>query len=338
MGPTILLHFGLTSVNARRGISCDATGAFVGGVPLLSRIKSRGSVSWKARNIDELNEELGPAYGLPIDFSPKAAGLATIARAFNDRHLALAQIATLNLRLPNPPNLEKSVQSTDELLGLAALLAWTGILKGDWDPDEHPRVGGPPNPGWFATKPTEPRPPRPGWPSRQAGQALREVVKRGLQRSALSALGMEVGGLGGWALGELLDMLKETVSPAELNKGEQRLIDQYNAYYDPPKTLDELHAPPEQNVLGYDQHHIVEQNPANVEKRMVEKFGRDKIDDPDNVVWIPRLKHEEITSYYNSSISPEPGSPRQRDIVNSYDFDAQRELGLRMLRDKGVLK
>ena len=139
-------------------------------------------------------------------------------------------------------------------------------------------------------------------------------------------------------VGVLLDILKHAVTPTDLNGGERRLIDQYNAYYDPPKTLDELHSPPQQNVLGYDQHHIVEQNPNNVAKNIVVKFGRDQLDDPNNIVWVPRLKHEQITVEYNSQVRTPTGTQKLRDVINDGDFETQYEKGLEMLRKYGVLK
>ena len=77
----------------------------------------------------------------------------------------------------------------------------------------------------------------------------------------------------------------EQLGPSELLSGEDRAIAQTNAYFDPPKTLEELQTPPTQNALGYERHHIVEQNDDNVEKEVVVKFGRDEIDDPSNLVW-----------------------------------------------------
>jgi hypothetical protein len=75
--------------------------------------------------------------------------LKVVADALNDGELPRAQIAALLLRLPDPPALRKSAANG---LELAAELADSGILIRDWDPDEHPRAGGPPNPGWFAPK------------------------------------------------------------------------------------------------------------------------------------------------------------------------------------------
>jgi hypothetical protein len=91
-------------------------------------------------------------------------------------------------------------------------------------------------------------------------------------------------------------------------------------------------------------HHIVEQNPANVAKRLahwislLRKFGRAMIDDPSNIVWVPRWKHREITAEYNSKEPNDPTGRLHRQVVNELDFAAQREAGLAALRKARVLK
>lgn len=121
------------------------------------------------------------------------------------------------------------------------------------------------------------------------------------------------------------------LSKLELNRGEDLITAQLYASYDPPKTLDELKLRPELYSAGYEQHHIVEQNDANRAK-----FGDAMIDDPDNIVWVPRLKHEQITAYYNRGIKDD--GPSFRESISSLDFEGQRQAGLATLRDYGVLK
>jgi hypothetical protein len=134
----------------------------------------------------------------------------------------------------------------------------------------------------------------------------------------------------------------EAANPFRVIQEMQKAVEAAQAALDPPKTLVELQTPPTQNVLGYDLHHIVEQNPANILKSpvevIVEKFGRNLIDSPSNLVWIPRLKHELITAFYNSKIGPYPDDPLRRQVVNTGDFATQREAGLAALRRFGVLQ
>jgi len=68
----------------------------------------------------------------------KADGLQAIANAFNVGNLTRATIATLHLRLPDPPR--RKVQfSQGDFVKLALGLRGCGILKAGWDPSKHPR-------------------------------------------------------------------------------------------------------------------------------------------------------------------------------------------------------
>jgi hypothetical protein len=80
-----------------------------------------------------------------VDVASKRNGLMGIARALDRGDLALAKIAVLLLRFPDPPCLVKGSPKPGSL-ELAALLFESGLLKGDWDESKHPRTGTPPNP------------------------------------------------------------------------------------------------------------------------------------------------------------------------------------------------
>lgn len=145
---------------------------------------------------------------------------------------------------------------------------------------------------------------------------------------------------------EAMAVFLDELEPKPTNLGEDRILQLLRANFDPPKTLSELQRPPDHDRLGYERHHIVEQNKANVEKDDIafdvvpalDKFGQTAIDDDSNIVWVPRLKHEKITSDYNSA--PDEGQPfsRLRDFVNTLDFESQRRIGLQRLQKYGVLK
>jgi len=116
-------------------LSCGAGGAFFGPVPLLTRSEDGGKEAWAPRPIAEINAELSEAFGLPIDMAAKAGGLAAIAGGLNRRDMAFAQIATVQLRLPDLPPLAKSVRTDDEVAArLAVELFRAGILMGAFDP------------------------------------------------------------------------------------------------------------------------------------------------------------------------------------------------------------
>ena len=318
------------------GVRCGADGLFVGPVPLLRRERdSYGREHWSLRPAAELDNELTARYGLPIGATAKAGGMATVASALDRGDLTLAGIAAVLLQFPDPPPLEKGAPAAEDWARLAAELAASGLLKGDWDPAKHPRIGEKPNPGWFADVAREVRASTArmrAWPSPRFNKALRILVKDVAEKGGLSELGPY-----GDAAAIILELVKQ-LGPSELNDGEQRAIEQTNAYFDPPKTLEELQTPPTQNVLGYERHHIVEQNDDNVEKEAVVKFGRDAIDDPSNLVWVPRLKHELITAYYNETDPGDPQGRSRRDVIGEDEFEIQREEGLAALQNFGVLQ
>lgn len=133
------------------GVRCGRHGLFVGFVPLLHQARDAdGPERWRPRPMCELDDELTARYGLPISAAAKLGKLATIARALDRGDLALARIAAVLLQFPDPPPLEKGLPTANDWAALAVELAASGLLKGDWDPAKHPRVGEKPNPGWFA--------------------------------------------------------------------------------------------------------------------------------------------------------------------------------------------
>lgn len=132
-----MIHEFHLSPRGKYGISCDADGAFVGALPMLKRLQKEGKNAWQPRDCEELSEQFSEHYGLPIDMSSKAGGLKAIANALNDGDLARAQIATVLLGIPDPPQLSKRDRSREQMIKLVRSLHWSGMLK--WDPDEHPR-------------------------------------------------------------------------------------------------------------------------------------------------------------------------------------------------------
>ena len=340
MGALPAIHFFRLS---EHGVRCGTDGLAVGPTPLLRRAASG---NWEARPRDEVEAELTVLYGLPIDLSGKAGGLATVARALERGEAALAAIAAVLLGLPDPPGLAKDAPARGSV-ELAAQLCASGLLK-DWDPAQHPRVGEKPNPGWFAAKPVDLNAPLPAVPAKPS--LVRETLRaaRGEARALIKGAVKKVvagGRLALWAIPELKLLVEtaiEILVPTPLNVGEQQVLDQIRAAADPPKTLEELQQPPKQNVLGYQRHHLVEQNPGNVAKSplaaAIEKFGRAALDDPSNIIWVPTLTHEQITGYYNARERSDQPGVLHRDVVDQLDFAAQRAAGLDALRKFGVLK
>jgi hypothetical protein len=325
------------------GVRCGTDGLAVGPTPLLRCAASGG---WAARPLEEAEAELTALYGLPIDLAGKQGGLATVAGALDRGDAALAAIAAVLLGFPDPPGLAKDAPAPGSA-ELAAQLAASGLLK-DWDSTQHPRAGCPPNRGWFAAKPADARALLPG--ARRGSFVIRRSLLTAQAKTKTLLAAAEEDGVEGarWALSvapevrALIEGLIYALDPTPLNEGEQQILDQIRAAADPPKTLVELQRPPTDNLLGYQRHHSVEQNPDNLAKSAVaatiDKFGRAAVDDSSNIVWVPTLKHQQITGYYNSLENAKLPGIRHRDVVNELDFAGQRDAGLEALCLFGVLQ
>lgn len=105
-----------------------------------------------------------------------------------------------------------------------------------------------------------------------------------------------------------------------------------NAYLDKPKSLEELQAAVQTSRDGTDVHHIVEQSSARNDK-----FPESQIQDPDNLVRIPTLKHWELNAWYEKS-NKDYGGQTPRQYVKGKDWDTRQQVGLAGLRAVGVLK
>jgi hypothetical protein len=135
-----MIHeFHLSPPGRGRGVSCDANGAFVGDIPLLKRSLINGRERWEPRDSGELSKAIGASFGVPIDMSSKMGGVRAIANALNDGDLARAQIATVLLAIPDLPDLAKDACSPADVKRFVDELQSSGLIKADWDPDEHPR-------------------------------------------------------------------------------------------------------------------------------------------------------------------------------------------------------
>lgn len=249
----------LAATGFGEGISCHPGGVFVGDVPLLARNKIGERLLWSVRPLAELNTAISTRYRLPVDVIAKAGALALVAKALNDGDFTLAAVAVAQMRFPDPPSLGKGAETDEEWKRRAIELHRSGLLKGDWDRAKHPRTGMPPNPGRFAPKPKPASvpsvKPRAGWPLRHVNAAARVAFEDAADIFA------KTGRFLFWGLPVLdgIAAFMQVYSPTELNSGEDRLTAQLKAALQAPKTLEELQQDPTENVLGYEQHHIVNQ-------------------------------------------------------------------------------
>ncbi|QDL96765.1 zinc carboxypeptidase [Rhodopseudomonas palustris] len=101
---------------------------------------------------------------------------------------------------------------------------------------------------------------------------------------------------------------------------------------DTPKPLQELMNGVGQARPGYDVHHINEVTAAKLDG-----YSWAQINDPSNLVSIPRLKHYQITGWYSARSTEFDGlSPRK--FLRGKDWETRRKVGLRALRMFGVLE
>jgi hypothetical protein len=105
-----------------------------------------------------------------------------------------------------------------------------------------------------------------------------------------------------------------------------------NSYNDPPKSLPDLQDAVSTPGPGYHKHHIAEQGEARKDG-----FPEEVIDDPSNLVRIPKMKHEEITGWYQRK-NPEFDGMPPREYLSGRSWEVRRSVGLDALRRFGVLK
>lgn len=103
------------------------------------------------------------------------------------------------------------------------------------------------------------------------------------------------------------------------------------SYVDAPKPLDVLQSDLSAKA-GYDVHHIVERASA-----LDDGYRGERVDDPDNLVRIPRMKHWEINAWYQTE-NRDFGSISPRDYLRGKDWDERRRVGLIAMEKYGVLK
>jgi hypothetical protein len=83
---------------------------------------------------------------------------------------------------------------------------------------------------------------------------------------------------------------------------------------------------------GKQWHHIVEQTPGNVER-----FGPHSIHNTENVIALDERVHRQLSAYYSSKDPRFTGGQTVRQWLSNQSFQAQREFGLKILQDYGVV-
>jgi hypothetical protein len=126
------------------GLACTNDGLLLGRTPLIERRDERFIV----RERPDIERLLQRAYQDAGTAERLMPGLAIVARALNADDPCLARIAAVHLKIPDLPNAaaRQRMEQEDILIKYARDEADSS----DWNPALHPRIGTPPNPGWFA--------------------------------------------------------------------------------------------------------------------------------------------------------------------------------------------
>jgi hypothetical protein len=110
------------------------------------------------------------------------------------------------------------------------------------------------------------------------------------------------------------------------------------SYQDPPKTREELHAAvSDKSERGYHDHHIIEQSA----EKGGEKYGIDNelINAPENIVRIPRWKHQDISDWYSTKRRDSKfNGLTPREYLRDKTVEERIAIGLEALREFKVLK
>jgi hypothetical protein len=103
------------------------------------------------------------------------------------------------------------------------------------------------------------------------------------------------------------------------------------SYLDGPKTLGELQSAASTSKAGYDVHHIVERTSAEEDG-----YSQKRINAPDNLASIPRMKHWEINAWFQTK-NDRYGGMSPRDHLSGKNWDERQRVGLEALKRYGVL-
>jgi len=259
-------------------------------------------------------------------------GIAAVANALNDGDPARACIAAVFLRLPEIP--ERSPQA---LMKCATELAQTGLLKAD--------AGDPDHPGWPAGSPGgkggqfRPKPkPEPADENEavDAEQLARGVLTK-LAADLIKKIIADIAiGAAGAVFGPevpIAETIKLIVDLGYAAYEIARAIAPYvKAYYDAPRTLDELRATAKTPRRGYDIHHVVERATG-------AKDGSDDefIYGSESLVSIPTAKHWELNRWYETK-QDIYGRLTPRQYLKGKSVAERYQIGLDGLRKIGVLQ
>lgn len=316
-----------------RGVFCGEDGLFVGPIPLLREEPAIGGKrSWTPRALAAINRDLARCYGAPVDAMAKMGGIGAVARALTDADPARACIAAVHLRLPEIPD-----SSPQGLAKCATALAKTGLLKASPDDPKHPGwPAGTPGGKGGQFRPKEESESESVGGAESANQLGRRVLGRLGAHIVKSMIKHAMTGIAGSILGPEVPATEIAGAIVDLGLAAHdaavEAAPYVKAYFDEPRTLDELQDAAKTREKGYDIHHIVERATA-APDGSEDAF----INGPENLVSIPTVQRWDLNQWYESRNKSYDGlTPRQ--YLKDKSLEERFHLGLDGLREIGVLK
>jgi len=327
-----------------RGVSCDTQGPALGPIRLLVKTTD----GFAPRPLEELNVVLGHTFRRSLDCTRLWQGLWAVSRALNDGDLARAMIGATQLRLPYLEEDEARRAAEAEAMSKAA-------------PDD------PDHPGWPAgTEGGRGGKFRPKDKSNQDaagvdGDQLGRLMARRTIRAALRAILTPGRALrfAGEAASNLLPVV-DAIGDAALALDIAQMAAEFaNLKRDAaaaqdfvekaPYRLDDLRISLEERSFnsfdafkkadlikyfgpagdGYEYHHIVEQGQQ-------DDIDTTELHSTRNIVRIPKLLHEEISSEFGQSNRKTELSLRQK--FKDKPFDDRWRAGIEVMRKMGILQ
>jgi hypothetical protein len=246
-------------------------------------------------------------------------------------------------------------------LGRASVEMFADALwKGDFDESEHPRHpagSADSRGGQFRPKDPSALPARVKTTEDLAAEIRSKALRRSLRLRFLMALRIGTGAIASAApvIGEIVDamMIADFIRlAAEFHQLaiDARAADEF--VRGGPYTLEQLRVSTEDLSFssygeflkspvekrfgdagpGFTYHHIVEQGT----KDNSQNFPQERLQNTSMIIRLPRLLHEAVSAEYSRKM--EDTGMTVRDWLRTQPFDVQREHGLKILRDLGILK
>ena len=320
------------------GLSCDSEGLLLAGNCRLisAALTPEGQIFFRARPAPEINAVLSAGYGTAVDISESHPRIERLAGYMSRGEWSRAALAALHLRLPELPDqaAARRVLEADRLLKLA----WNSDLHPRW-PAHSEEGGGRFRPGdgssgllLPASDETEGKAPKTPSGRDPTKAELKELNRYGRQQSA-TIKPQVMGGVKtrSQAIGQFLDATGLT---EKIGGKLAEIVFRFKTRFDSPQTLEELQARAQGTQvqrLGYENHHIVEETPNDG------KIPDEVLQGRDNIVSIPYYLHRDISDFYSRK-NPEYDNKTPREWLRGKTFEEQYQVGLKIMRQFGVLK